>query len=578
MLPFPSCRTLAAAVACVLTAAAGCGPSPSPEPAEPSIRLLVTHAVPVASSGQIAAGRRRGYDLFAAFLERRIGQPVEVVHRARLAGALESDARRPDVVIGRADAVRADARAAEIPLRPIARLSGPADAPVPAEAAATVFIAGAPSQAARLEAALWAVAFEPDLLAALGSRAGFVPLATEWGDVRGPQRDGLSDDVPTALPPRPVVAWQKGLTSAAPAAITASEGAVIIADKGRAGSPDAWHCLEAATGFERWQHTYPLWGRQEHEIAPRAQPVICAGRAFLLGAGGRLNCVDLHSGDLLWRTHLVADLGGRRPDAGYAAAPLLVGDTLVVAPGGDAGSLVALNWRTGHVMWRTPGTPASDIPLVAAVLGGRRQIVGYDAASLGGWDALTGKRFWTLAVEAADRGRLFEPVAVGDRLLVSDGKAGLHLHAFDGDSRIRPEPVASATDLGPIPTPPIVLDGLVVACGGEALHCLDAGDGLTRLWSVTHSSFQSCAGLIGGNGHVLTLSGRAALTLVRVRPEGAEVVGRIELVPGGTDVVSHPALVRNRLYVRTRDAAYCVDLSTAAALALHEANPAVRRR
>ena len=53
-----------------------------------------------------------------------------------------------------------------------------------------------------------------------------------------------------------------------------------------------------------------------------------------------------------------------------------------------------LDAKTGKVVWKTPGAGAAYASPIAANVRGQRQVIAYDAESLGGWDIATGERAW----------------------------------------------------------------------------------------------------------------------------------------------------------------------------------------
>ena len=76
---------------------------------------------------------------------------------------------------------------------------------------------------------------------------------------------------------------------------------------------------------------------------PRGTPTIDGDRVYAEGGNGDLTCLDLRSGKTIWYTSLTQDLGGTRPGWGYSESPLVVDDLVMVTPGGDQGTLAALN-------------------------------------------------------------------------------------------------------------------------------------------------------------------------------------------------------------------------------------------
>jgi ABC-type phosphate/phosphonate transport system substrate-binding protein len=286
----------------------------------------------------------------------------------------------------------------------------------------TAFVAGrmGPATEQVVANALLSVQAYPQLLETLKSKAGFVPLqdkpapkeeppaparpdfgepsraAALWTDWRGPGRAGTSPDVPARLPSTARFLWRRGLTGAGLSGVAATATHVIVAGKSEEKDQDIWRCLDAETGKELWTVAYATPKQMEFTNAPRATPVIHGDFVYLLGAFGDLHCINLYGSGVVWRRNIIKDFDAKLPTWGTCSTPLVVGDSLVVNPGAVEAALVALGLYTGEVIWKTPGGPPAYGSLILGVFGGIRQIVGYDAQSLGGWDPNTGRRLWTL--------------------------------------------------------------------------------------------------------------------------------------------------------------------------------------
>ncbi|MFN8706594.1 MAG: PQQ-binding-like beta-propeller repeat protein, partial [Planctomyces sp.] len=103
------------------------------------------------------------------------------------------------------------------------------------------------------------------------------------------------------------------------------------------------------------------------------------------------------TGLILWQVNIAKEFHARPLTWGHSGSPILSGNRLIVQPGGSEGSLVALDSETGDVIWKTPGTAAGYSSLLLKAVKQTEQVIGYDADSLGGWDAKTGKRLWRLS-------------------------------------------------------------------------------------------------------------------------------------------------------------------------------------
>jgi len=415
----------------------------------------------------------------------------------------------------------------------------------------------------------------PQLLEAMNSKAGFVeleaqpavrecrparPPAPPWADWRGPGRSAISPHVPDRMPSRASFLWKRGLTGAGLSGVAATHEHVIVADKSEQNDRDIWRCLDAGTGKEVWTIAYATPTKMEFTNAPRAAPVIHGDLVYLLGAFGDLHCVDLSNSRILWRRNIVKDFGAEPAAWGMSSTPLVVDDKLIVSPGAKDASLAALDLYTGEVLWKTPGERAAYASLILGTFGGVRQIVGYDAVSLGGWDPNTGRRLWELLPSKKGDYNVPTPVNVNGQILLSTENNGTRLHAFGGDGRILPTPAAWNPNLKPDTSTPVAANGLVFGCS-NGLFCLDLSQDLKTLYAVKEdAAFKSHAAFIAGNNRVLALSVEGELVLLQASRTAFTPISRLRLFKDA-EVWSHPALVGNRLYVRSMKDVCCILLS-----------------
>ena len=433
-----------------------------------------------------------------------------------------------------------------------------------------------PSTESAIVDALFSTGIDPVLLDSLASKTGFVGLDEKpapppvaevasvepaptagWTDWRGPGRDGISEDMPTRLPAQARFLWKRGLTGAGLSAVTATAAHVVVADKSEAGDQDIWRCLEADTGRELWAIAYGTPKEMEFTNAQRAAPVIHEGYVYLFGAFGDLHCVTLHGSRIAWRRNILEDFGVELPPWGTCSTPLIVDDLLIVNPGAEDASLVALGLYTGEIVWKTPGEPAGYGSMILGTFGGVRQIVGHDGVSLGGWDPNTGERLWTLLPENEGDFNVPTPIDVAGRLLVATENNGTRLYDFDPNGGIQPVPVAQSFDLAPDTSTPVVIDGLVYGCF-QGLFCLDLSADLRTLYSARDDrSFRDYTALLAGNGRVLAVTVAGELVLLEAAREGFAPIARLQVFQN-TEVWSHPALVANRLYIRSMKEIGCL--------------------
>jgi outer membrane protein assembly factor BamB len=251
--------------------------------------------------------------------------------------------------------------------------------------------------------------------------------AADWPQWNGPNRDGKSAD--TAL----LAAWPAGGPKLAWRATGFGQGysefSVVgdrlytLGDKDNAG----WLvCASADGGKILWATKVgapgsPFMPGFDYP-GPRCTPTVDGNLVYALDAWGELICLTSADGKQQWRKHFIKDFGGTPPTWGYSESPLVDGDQVVVTPGGPKGALVALNKKTGEVIWRSKGftDPAHYSSTISAVIEGTRQYVQLTAASVVGISAKDGAVLWK-ATRRGNNAVIPSPIVTGNEVYVTSG-------------------------------------------------------------------------------------------------------------------------------------------------------------
>lgn len=122
----------------------------------------------------------------------------------------------------------------------------------------------------------------------------------------------------------------------------------------RLGNEEVVVSLHPETGAKGWEFRYPTQfeDRYGYNNGPRASPVIDGDRVYTYGAEGKLHCLELQSGKLIWKRDLAADYKVPQDFFGVATTPLVEGSLLIVNVGAPGGPTVAgLNKMNGKSVW-----------------------------------------------------------------------------------------------------------------------------------------------------------------------------------------------------------------------------------
>ena len=337
---------------------------------------------------------------------------------------------------------------------------------------------------------------------------------------------------------------------------------------------DVFRCVNAASGETIWEVTRLAIGALDYGNSPRATPLIVGNRVYFLGALGNLLCIRIADGEVLWERNLHDDFqpAGELP-WGYCGSPLYVDGKVIVNPGAEQASLVALQADSGEVVWTTPGEAPSYGSLIACELGGRRQIVGHDSVSLGGWDVETGQRLWTVTPVAPGDFNVPTPLIYHGRLLITTENNGTRLFGFKDNGQINPQPEATCDRLRPDMCTPVVV-GNRLFCVKDFLFCLDLSvanpaessesqqalskAGLKEQWRIRDPAIGDYAALIASEDRLLII-GEGELLLLNT--DGSKtILSRQSVFTDKLPLYSHPAIVGNRLYLRGETQLICIEL------------------
>jgi outer membrane protein assembly factor BamB len=242
---------------------------------------------------------------------------------------------------------------------------------------------------------------------------------TDWPQWRGPDRSGVSNETgllkqwPAA---GPKLLWQVndiGDGYSTPAVV----GNRIYVMSNRGMENEFVASLSAQDGKAIWTTRVGNVGNPKQEPnypKARSTPTIDGDLLYALGSDGDLACLEAKSGKIRWQKSVRKEFGGQPGEWAYAESPLVDGDLVVVTPGGAEATMVALNKKSGALIWKSAipgGEPAGYASAIVVNGGGRKQYVQLLSKGLVGVDAKSGQFLWRYADVAKGPAQYFTPVA-----------------------------------------------------------------------------------------------------------------------------------------------------------------------
>jgi outer membrane protein assembly factor BamB len=414
------------------------------------------------------------------------------------------------------------------------------------------------------------------ILAAVGLGAlTLTAAAADWPQWRGPDRDGVSKE--TGLLPSwpqggPKLLWRVddvGGGYSTPS--IAGDRLYLLSSKGT--EAESVQARRVSDGKLIWSVRIGKVGPNRGPQYPgaRSTPTVDGDVLYALGSNGDLACLETATGKPRWAKNLRTDFGGQPGMWAYAESPLVDGDRLVCTPGGKEATLVALDKKTGDVIWKS-AVPGGDQAAYASIIivnaGGVKQYVQFLQKGVVGVDAKTGKFLWrddrTAKGSAAN---IPTPVAHDGAVYTGAGRTGgglVRLTAADG--AVTAKPVYFERGLPTSIGGAVEVGNHLYGTTRSGLVCAEFGTGKVQ-WE---NKSVGAGSLLYADGRLYLHGENGEVALVEATPEAYRERGRFTPAdpPKHTKRMekawAYPALANGRLYVRDLNVLWCYDVKAPA--------------
>jgi outer membrane protein assembly factor BamB len=341
---------------------------------------------------------------------------------------------------------------------------------------------------------------------------------------------------------------------------------------GKRGNDEVVLALDQEDGKEVWSSPVgPSQTRFSH-AEPKSTPTVDGELLFAVGMNGSIICLETATGKLRWRKEYASDFGGRMmSDWGYSESPLVDGDRVVCTPGGDQAALVALNKKTGQVIWKA-AVPQSGgagySSIVIAEVGGIRQYVTLLGQSAGvvGVSAKDGKLLWRYNRVANGTANIPTPIVRGDLIFCSTGygagAALLKLVPSGGGIKFEEKYFLNANEFQNHHGGMVLVGDHVYAGSGHnngLPTCIELRTGKIK-WGKQRGPGSESAAVVCADGHLYFRYQDAVMALIEANPAGYRLKGSFRIPNGATPSWSHPVVAGGRLYLRDQDRLLCYDV------------------
>lgn len=294
---------------------------------------------------------------------------------------------------------------------------------------------------------------------------------------------------------------------------------------------------------------------------PRGTPTVDGDRVYVEGGAGDVTCLDAASGKTLWHVNLSRDFGGGVPGWGYSESPLIVGDLLVVTPGGKGGTLLALNKLSGKPVWQSREVTESAhyASPVFATIGGIPQLLQFARENVFGVTLAGGKLLWKYENANNGTANCCDPIVFQDHVFASSAYGtggGLVKITTSGLSQTAEEVYFEkkmSCHHGGI----VLIGQHMYSNAAGTLVCMDF---LTGKVSWQARSVGKGA-LVAGDGMLFVLSEGHEVALVEATPDEYRERGRFKIQNRGRPSWAHPVVTGGRLYIRDQESLTAYDVA-----------------
>ena len=395
----------------------------------------------------------------------------------------------------------------------------------------------------------------------------------DWPGFRGPHRDGIVTGVTLRRdwdrqPPKELWRHPVGL---------GWSGFAIVGDfaftQEQRGPNECVVCYRLDDGTEIWAHEDPT----RLEIVdlnggdgPHATPQFADGRLYTLGGTGLLNCLDARNGDSEWQTDILKDAGKDGLPVvniqwGMSGTPLIVGNLVIVSPGGGdedpeaaknpGRSTIAYDRTGGHIVWANGNYPAGYASPQFAVIHDVPQVIVFHGTGIAGHDLTDGRVLWNYAWRNGPKVNAAQPLVFDDGSILFGcgygmGSARVDLNVSAEDQwktklrwethRFRPK----FNDFVP-------KDGYIYGLDDGILTCIDVKSGKSK-WKNGRFGYGQLL-LVGDVLLILTEQGE--LVQVEAVPEKYSEVTRFLALE--ETCWNHLAIAHGKLLIRNNHFAAC---------------------
>lgn len=398
----------------------------------------------------------------------------------------------------------------------------------------------------------------------------------DWPEFHGPNRDNFCRETNlhtdwTKSPP--ALLWKIEGLGMGYSSVAVTDGKVFtMGDRQENDGKKAQFVL--AFDLETQKELWATRVGPNHKDGPRSIPTIDGELLYALGTEGDLVCLETATGTERWRKSLPNDFGGKMMSKWkFSESPLVDGPRLICTPGGAETTLVALDKKTGEVIWKcivpALGEKGKDgagyASAVVAEIDGVRQYIQLIGRGLVAVEAETGRFLWGYNGIANGTANIPMPVVRGRYVFTTTnyntGSALLRISRVGDTFHVKELYTLTGRQFENHHGGIVCVGNHVYGGHGNSRgepRCVDVATG--KIMWRGKAPERGSASVLYADGHIWFRYDRGLIALIEAKPEAFRLKGTFQPVTGSGPAWAHPVILDGKLYLRHGDLLACYDV------------------
>jgi len=303
------------------------------------------------------------------------------------------------------------------------------------------------------------------------------------------------------------------------------------------------------SGNQLWKKNYAKEWMDNYD-GVRGTPLLNEGLLYIMSGHGELVAMSAENGEKVWSKNMLTEYGGRNLRFGMTENLLIEGDMLFCTPGGEESNVIALNKKTGNLIWKTKakGEKSAYCSPLLVKQGKRKLLVTHTGSYVIGIDTKNGDMLWSFEHKNQYNIHPNTPLYKDGQLFCFSGygKGGVMLQLSEDGTSVKELWRNAFVDsqMGGA----VLVDGKIYVSGhkNRMWYCID--------WKTGKEIYSSKAiakgNVISADGMLYCYGDNGEVGLIDIKGGEFNRVSSFRVPMGTKQHWAHLVIHNNRLYVR----------------------------